>query len=298
MTSLQAFPPALRNVLQHLGRSLAAIFVAASIPAFAAETEKEKDPVKWQEGPGIATLKNTAEIKYPSGFRFADGEDTRRLLRAAGEPTSGQEMGMLQSKEREWSVFFDFSDDGYVKDDDKDKLDAAKILKSIKKGNDYGNEERKRMGVPPLNITGWKKEPFYDEATHNLEWAIGAESEGRPIVNYNVRLLGRRGVMEVILVCDPEKLTEILPAFKELLAGYSYKQGETYAEYKQGDKLAKYGLTALVAGGAVAVAAKTGLLTAILLFFKKAWKLAIIGLVAIGAFIKRVIFGRSQQQSE
>ena len=269
-----------------------------SFPAFAAEAEKTKDGVKWQDGPGTASLKNAAEIKFPTGFRFANGEDTRRLLRAAGEPTSGQEMGMLQNKEGEWSVFFDFSDDGYVKDDDKDKLNAEKILKSIKKGNDYGNQERKRMGVPPLNIIGWEKEPFYDEATHNLEWAIRAESEGHPLVNYNVRLLGRRGVMEVILVCDPEKLTETLPSFKELLAGYSYKAGETYAEYRQGDKLAKYGLTALVAGGAVAVAAKTGLLTAILLFLKKGWKLVVIGVAAVGAFIKRLIFGRGQQQSE
>ena len=269
-----------------------------SFPALAAEAEKEKDGIKWQEGPGTATLKNTAEIKFPSGFRFANGDDTRRLLRASGEPSSGQEMGMLVSEEGRWSVFFEFSDDGYVKDDDKDKLDADKILNSIKKGNEYGNEERKRMGVPPLNITGWEKEPFYDQATHNLEWAIRAESEGRPIVNYNIRLLGRRGVMEVILVCNPDKLTATLPAFKELLAGYSYKQGETYAEYRQGDKLAKYGLTALVAGGAVAVAAKTGLLTAIVLFFKKAWKLVIVGVIAIGAFVKRLVFGRNQQQIE
>lgn len=298
MTITPPFHPALPNALRYLGRFLATCVVALSFPALAAETEKAKDIVKWQDGPGVANLKNTAEVKFPEGFRFANGDDTRRLLRAAGEPTSGQELGMLQSKEREWSVFFDFSDDGYVKDDDKDKLDPDKILKSIKKGNDYGNEERKRQGVPPLNITGWKKEPFYDEATHNLEWAIGAESEGRPIVNYNVRLLGRRGVMEVILVCDPEKLPETLPAFKELLAGYSYKSGETYAEYKQGDKLAKYGLTALVAGGAVAVAAKTGLLAAIILFLKKGWKLVVLGVVAIGAFIKRLIFGRNQQQIE
>src|SRR5262245_19633856 len=99
MTSLQAFHPALRNALRHFGRYLATLVVAATFPAFAAEGEKAKEGVKWQEGPGTATLKNTAEIKFPSGFRFANGEDTRRLLRAASEPTSGQEMGMLQSEE-------------------------------------------------------------------------------------------------------------------------------------------------------------------------------------------------------
>src|SRR5262245_3379121 len=124
MTSSPIFHPALRNALHHLGRCVATFVVAMSFPAFAAETEKAKDSVKWQEGPATASLKNTAEIKFPGGFRFANAEDTRRLLRAAGEPTSGQEMGMLQSQDKEWSVFFDFSDDGYVKDDDKDKLNA------------------------------------------------------------------------------------------------------------------------------------------------------------------------------
>jgi uncharacterized membrane-anchored protein len=242
-------------------------------------------------------LKNAAEIKLPNGYKFAGAADTQKMLKASGEPVSGEEMGMIVPAEGNWSVFFDFSDSGYVKDDDKDKLDADKLLKAITAGNDRANKMRVKMGNAPLNIVGWEKSPFYDEATHNLEWALRAESEGRPILNYNTRLLGRRGVMEVVLVCSPDKLQETLPLFRELIGGYSYKQGETYAEYKPGDKIAKYGLTALVAGGAVAVAAKTGLLATLLLFFKKAWKLVIIGLVAVGALIKRLLFGRSDRQT-
>jgi uncharacterized membrane-anchored protein len=178
-----------------------------------------------------------------------------------------------------------------VKDDDKDKLNADKLLKSIIEGNDYANQERKRMGTAPLKVIGWDQKPFYDATTHNLEWCLRAESEGQFIVNYNTRYLGRRGVMSVVLVCDPAELEKTLPLYKELLSGFTYKPGETYGEYKQGDKIAKYGLAALVTGGAVAVAAKTGLLATIVLFFKKAWKLVIVGLVAIGAFIKRIVTG-------
>jgi uncharacterized membrane-anchored protein len=274
---------------------LLALFFA-SMPLGAAEKEG-KSPINWQEGPGVAVLKNSAEVKLPKGYKFANAADTQKMLKAAGEPTSGQEMGMIVPTEGEWSVFFEFSETGYVKDDDKDKLDADKLLKAITAGNDQANKMREKMGNPPLKILGWEKPPFYDEATHNLEWALRAEVEGQPLLNYNTRLLGRRGVMEVVLVCSPDKLPETLPAFKELLAGYSYKPGETYAEYKPGDKIAKYGLTALVAGGAVAVAAKTGLLATLVLFFKKAWKLVIIGLVAIGALVKKILFGRSDRQT-
>jgi uncharacterized membrane-anchored protein len=260
--------------------------------AIAAEEESERKDIPWQKGPSTAKLKNTALLKLPEGYRFVDGDITRKLLQSAGEPTSGDEMGMVRPPEGEWSVFFDFSGDGYVKDDDKDKLNADKLLNSIKKGNDYANKQRRKMGYAPLNIIGWEQKPNYNPETHNLEWAIRAESEGRPVLNYNTRLLGRHGVTEVVLVCEPDELSTILPTFKELLTGFSYAQGESYAEYKPGDKVAKYGLAALVTGGAVAVAAKTGLLTAIVLFLKKGWKLVVIGVAALLAGIKKLFTGR------
>jgi len=68
------------------------------------------------------------------------------------------------------------------------------------------------------------------------------------VVNYNTRLLGRKGVMEVSLVVDPEKLSATMPAYQALLKDYDFKQGERYAEFRQGDKIAKYGLAALVTG--------------------------------------------------
>ena len=247
--------------------------------------------VQWQIGPTVSSLQRAAEIKVPQGYRFADAAETRRIKKAIGEPVSGREMGMMVPDLGEWSVFFTFSDDGYVKDDDKDKLNADKLLKAITQGNDYANKEREKMGTSPIKVIGWEEKPFYDPTTHNLEWCLRAECEGQPLLNYNTRLLGRRGVMSVVLVCDPNELPSTLPAYKELLSGYSYKPGETYAEYRQGDKLAKYGLAALITGGAVAVAAKTGVLASILLLFKKAWKLLIIGLAALGAFIKRLVTG-------
>lgn len=42
-------------------------------------------------------------------------------------------------------------------------------------------------------------------------------------------------------------LSEILPAYQDVLVGYAYKDGKSYAEYRQGDKLAQNGLTATVA---------------------------------------------------
>jgi uncharacterized membrane-anchored protein len=247
--------------------------------------------IQWTKGPAKGDLKSIAEVTVPEGFMFTGGKGTRQLMEAMGNPTSGSELGFLAPTSLVWFVVFDYSDVGYVKDDDKDKLDADKLLKSIKQGTEEANKYRQKMGASALHITGWEIPPRYNEQTHNLEWAIRGESEGQLVVNYNTRLLGRKGVMEVNLVIEPEKLGAALPEYQALLQNYSYKQGQRYAEYREGDKLAKYGLAALIAGGAAAVAVKTGLFASLILLFKKAWKLVAVAIAAVVAWFKRLISG-------
>jgi uncharacterized membrane-anchored protein len=267
-----------------------------------AETEDERESrkllnsINWKRGPAEADVGSYAKVKVPEGYWFTAGDGTRKLMEAYGNLTTGNELGFLSPTNLEWFVIFKFSDVGYVKDDDKDKLDAEKLLGTIKKGTEEGNKRRAKMGVPPMKIIGWETPPKYNEETHNLEWAIRGESDGHAVVNYNTRLLGREGVMEAKLVIDPEKLKETLPTFQGLLADYHYKSGHTYAEFKQGDKLAKYGLAALVTGGAAAVAMKTGLLGSLILFFKKGVKFIIFAVVAVVAWIKRLVLGKGRDQ--
>src|SRR6266704_459989 len=85
-----------------------------------------------------------------------------------------------------------------------------------------------------------------------------------------------QGVMEVVLIVQPDQLSDTLPAFRNLLAGYSFQSGQSYAEYRPGDKVAKYGLAALVVGGAAVGAAKLGLFAWLAVFFQKAWKLVVL----------------------
>ncbi|MCU0783586.1 MAG: DUF2167 domain-containing protein [Verrucomicrobia bacterium] len=277
---------------------LAACGLALAVLPLVAQDSK---PAKLEllKGPATAKLGAVAQIELPAGFSFLDGKTTRALMKASGEPTSGRELGLLMPTNEHWSVIFEFSDIGYVKDDDKNQLDADKLLMSIKAGTEAANKERARAGNPPLIIVGWERPPKYDETTHNLEWAIRATSDGRPLLNYNTRLLGRKGVMEVVLICEPDQLPKTLPTFQHLLAAHKFQSGESYAEYRSGDKVAKYGLAALVLGGAGVGAAKLGLLGPVILFFKKAWKLLIVAFVAVIGFFKKMfgwLFGRRDEQ--
>jgi uncharacterized membrane-anchored protein len=246
------------------------------------DAESAGPKINWQKGPTTGRLGQVAEVKVPAGFMFADAADTKVLMEAMQNPLSGTELGFLSPTNMDWFIVFEFSAVGYVKDDEKDKLDANAVLESLRKGTEAGNKERKKRGWAELTITGWEIPPRYDNETHNLEWATRLESLGKPGVNYNTRILGRRGVMSATMVADPEVLAATVPVFKSLLKDYTYVGGERYAEDRQGDQIAKYGLTALMVGGAAAVAAKSGLL-------KGLWKIIVVAAVAIGAFIKKLM---------
>ena len=244
------------------------------------------EEVKFQKGPSLGELGTTAQVKVPAGYLFAGGSDTRTIMETMQNPTTGREMGFVAPAGEDWFAVFEFDAVGYVKDDEKGSLDASALLESIKAGTEAGNRERAKRGWPALTVIGWETPPRYNEETHNLEWAIRAESEGSPVVNHNTRLLGRGGVMEVTLVCDPAQLAATLPKFKTMLSGFDFVQGQKYSEFRAGDKMAAYGLTGLIAGGGVAVAAKSGL-------FKWLWKVIVAAVVGIGALAKK-LFGRRQ----
>ncbi len=144
-----------------------------------------------------------------------------------------------------------------------------------------------------MTILGWRFQPRYDKKSNLLEWAFLAKedkSNGK-IINYNTRLLGRTGVMKVVLVADPDILDTAVSSFKNAINRYSFIKGEKYAEYREGDRVAEFGLAALIAGGVAAVATKKGFWAAIVAFFLAAKKLAIAAVIGlfmwIGSLFKR-----------
>ncbi|MSU59314.1 MAG: DUF2167 domain-containing protein [Pedosphaera sp.] len=267
----------------------AALLVAAGFLPLQAQDDAKVPGML--SGPGIGKLGTVAQVEVPTGFIFLDAKLTKAMVKKMGETPTGRELGYIHPANGDWSVFFEFDDIGYVKDDDKDKLDAAKLLDSYKRGAVEENKQRKASGEPPLEIIGWLQEPKYDTETHNLTWAIRASSGGHEFLNYNTRLLGRKGVMELVLVCEPENLTKTMPQFKQVLANHKFTTGQSYAEYKPGDKIAKVGLAALVIGGAAVGAAKLGLFAWLAVLLKKGFKLIIVAVVAVAAFFKK-FFGR------
>jgi uncharacterized membrane-anchored protein len=266
--------------------ALAAVLVGGAHAARAEDAPAPEQKIAWTSGPATVDLATLAEVRLPEALAFAGAADTRKLLEAMGNTTDGSEVGLVvpKAEDQGWFIVFEWNPIGYVKDEEKDQIDADALLKSIREGTEAANEARKERGLPPVHVVGWSEPPRYDERTHNLTWAtLGRNEEGHESVNYNVRVLGREGVMSLTFVDDPKNLAAARPAVDEVIAAFSYKQGKTYAEWVPGDKVAEYGLTALVAAGAGAAAVKLGLFGLLAKLFAKGGKLVVLAVAAAGA---------------
>jgi uncharacterized membrane-anchored protein len=232
----------------------------------AAEMRRRFRSIEWDEGPTTGALGSEAEIQIPEGCRFTGAPGTKTFMELNQNPTDGDERGTIlcqgpQEGSGVWFVVLTYRGSGYVKDDDRSEIDSSKLLATLRKGNKIGNAERRKRGWETLELDDWQTPPYYDQRTNNLTWGLRLiDASGDTTINHSVRLLGRGGVMEVDLVAGPTLAEAALPDFEAMLEGFSYLPGQRYAEWRAGDKIAEYGLTALIAGGAGAVAAKSGLL--------------------------------------
>lgn len=234
----------------------------------------------WQRGPAVGNIAGKATIQIPTGYLFLDEANTNQFLELSGNLPSPGHYFFAPEDLHWWSVF-SFNASGYVKDDEK--IDATALLQSLQDSDGPGNEERKRRGMILLYTDGWSVAPHYDEQTKRLEWGTRLRSgTGEMNVNYTSRLLGRTGVMSATLVTDTKTMQSDTSEYKTALQQFSYVSGEKYAEFKQGDKIAAYGLGALIVGGAAAVATKKGLWGVIGAFLAASWK--IVAGVVVAAF--------------
>lgn len=269
---------------------------ATPAPAEAAQAEAASPfaALHWQTGPGEAPIGNVATIKLPADYVFLDAAETKKFMDLTQNLGNGREY-LFAPSDLSWFSIFEYSEEGYVKDDEK--LDADAVLESVREGTEAGNAEKRQRGWDTLSIVGWHFPPQYDQKSKMLEWALLARSDSdkSEVINYNTRLLGRSGVMQVVLVADPKLLDGAVSALKHSIDGYAFNPGQTYAEFQPGDRVAEYGLAALIAGGAAAVATKKGLWGVIAVFLVKAWKLVALAVVGIGVGIKS-LFSRKKSE--
>jgi uncharacterized membrane-anchored protein len=242
---------------------------------------------------GTITLRGgMATIRLPESFRFIGPAGSKLLLTEGwGNPESAAEgvLGMLiptsaSPLDKEgWGIAITYDEDGYVADDEAAKMDYTKLMKQMKEGTAEENTERTKQGIETVNLVGWAEPPRYDAASHKMFWAkdlvFGSNTDHT--LNYDIRILGRRGVLVLNAISSLEQLPAIKTAAPAVLAAVDFNEGHRYADYVKGtDKAATYGIVGLIAG---ATAVKAGLFKALwlgILAFKKVIVVAVIAAVA------------------
>lgn len=199
---------------------------------------------------GRGEIGGIAEVAIPRGYRFIGPKGTVKALQLKTNLINGNELGYIAPIDDSWYALFQFDACGYVRDDEKHGLDADAILADLREQQEVANRDLRWQNLDTLEILGWQQPPAYQTGTHIFEWAVRLRtSDGVEVVNHYTKLLGRRGVMDVVLVCDEPQMADVLPRYSKLLEGFSFKPDEAYAAYQKGGKVSHIGLTGLILKG-------------------------------------------------
>ncbi|MEP6897972.1 MAG: DUF2167 domain-containing protein [Rhodanobacter sp.] len=268
-----------------------------------AKTESFLESLHFETG-RISVSAAKATLQIAPGYSFLPPADAQRVLTELWHnPPDPAVLGMILPStdphvlldERNWAVVVTYTEEGYVSDADAAKIDYSAMLKDMQKGNQESNPERLKQGYPAIELVGWAESPRYDAATHKLYWAQDLKfkkADGSPdgqSLNYNIRVLGRHGYLSLNAVASVDTLAKVKADMPQVLAMTDFDTGQRYSDYdSKTDKLAAYGIAALVAGG---IAAKAGLFAKLGLMLLALKKFVIIGIAAVAAAVRK-FFGR------
>lgn len=228
-------------------------------------------------------------LTVPDDYYYLSKADARRVLEEAwGNPSDDSTLGMIfpagvsPLDEGAIGVNLTYDADGYVSDADANEIDYDDLLRDMQRGTDEENGWRHENGYGAIELVGWAERPDYDAEAHEMVWAKhlrflpypdGLTDEemtayASDTLNYNVRELGRKGVFNANFIASIDQLEEVRDAAPDVLAMIEYKEGYRYDDYREGDKVAAYGIAGMVAGGGL-LAKKAGLIGALVLVLKK-----------------------------
>jgi uncharacterized membrane-anchored protein len=259
------------------------------------DVEKIEKALQWQQGE-ITIGQNLAKLNIPPAFRFLGPKGAKAILTDlwGNPPEEGDVLGMIfpvgvePGDRGSWGVTISYEAAGYVKDEEAASIDYHDFLKRLRKSIEEQNNQRTEAGYPNIHLIGWAAPPHYNRDTHKLYWAkeLSFDNLSANTLNYDIRVLGRRGMLVLSVVAPMERYPEIERQMPQLIAMVEFTPGNRYTDFTQSnDAVAAYGLIALVAGSAVA---KRGFFKGLLASIPARNKLPLAVIAAFRAYLVRI----------
>lgn len=244
------------------------------------------------KGPAEVKLRDQAVLKLPAGYVWVPEPAAGQFMKAVGNRPDERELGLIfpEAQNQDWMIVAEYEAAGYIKDDDAKNWNVDDMFKSLQEGTEAANEERRKNGYPELDILGWVEKPTYTEASHRLVWSMSARHKGAPAdapssINYNTYALGREGYITLNLITNLQAIPQDKGHAQTLLAALNFNEGKRYADFNAStDKVAEYGLAALVGGLA---AKKLGMFALAAGFFAKFAKVILLAGAGVAAVVTK-----------
>lgn len=257
---------------------------------------------------GQVDIKDIVTLNVPPGYKFIPEAQAKTIVTDFWQnPADNTIVGMLVPDRFKladmngWAFVVSYDEVGYVKDEDAKDIDYDEMLKAIQADEKTVNQERVAQGYPAIHVLDWATKPYYDNERKILHWAKKIQfgddtaAAGDLTLNYDVRVLGRKGVLSMNAVGTMGQLPEINGHIGDVLAVATFKSGYAYKDFNPGaDKVAAYTVGGLIAGKLLA---KTGLFVLLL----KNIKLVLFAIIGFfGAFRKKIagLFRRRRPEDD
>ncbi|GAB3703861.1 DUF2167 domain-containing protein [Spirosoma flavus] len=282
---------------------LCALWVATASLSFAQKSAEQaiidsiNHTFSYQTGT-IQLNDGKAKLTVPKGFKYLDAEQSKRVLVDIwGNPAdiAASTQGMLfpvaggPLADKSWAFNVTYDEMGYVKDEDADDINYNDLLGDMKEGTEEASKERVKNGYESIALVGWASAPYYDKTNKVLHWAKEikfGDSATVNTLNYDVRILGRKGVMSLNAIASMDELPLVKQQIPGVIGSVTFESGNKYTDFDpKMDEVAAVGIGGLVAGKLLA---KAGFFALILKF----WKVLIMAVAGGFAALRRMLGGR------
>lgn len=228
-----------------------------------------------------------ASITVPEGFVFLNKEEAKYLLVDYWnnpEDRATNLLGVLVPNTAKAyfqvavAYVIKYDNCGYIKDDDANSVNYTEMLKDIQKEE---KEENKKLPEDQrMSTLRWEFPPKYLRGSHVLVWAKHLSFIGGDAVNYDMRILGKDGLVSLMAVIDPSESQEVKDREQSIINSLSFDKGYAYSDFDSSrDRVSDWTIGGLVAGS---ILAKSGFFAKIGVFLLKFWKIIALAVAGIG----------------
>ena len=244
---------------------------------------------------GHISLRGPFALDLSSGYKYLPPEEAKKILEQAWGNPPRPTLGMVFPDSVNpylfdgWGVVVSYIEEGYIDDLGTYQVDPDQLLQVLKEDALARKVVRSKQGYDGYEVIGWAEPPIYDPENKVLIWAKEAKFDGAlyHTLNYDVRILGRRGYISLNAVATMDQLPWVKATMYTLKNCVAFNNTDQYTAFDPDtDQTADYGLESLVTGQHHHAGGSSPFFQ----FIQHTWKLILIGMFGCFALATTLLY--------